>query len=165
MSQLNIKSAFLYGELDEEIYLQQPERFFIPGQETSVFRLHMCLYELNQASRVRNAPFDSFLRRLYIRHHKKKVLVRSHLSGRRPCERSQQQQVPGGINHLLPASGKHIDMRLTLPFCWYINFKESPRQNSVCLAARLYSQDFKAIQQDGMSPQKPASSSFDAPSK
>ena len=80
MSQLDIKTAFLYGELDEEIYLQQPEGFVIPGQEASVCRLHKCLYGLKQASRVWNATFDIFLRKfglnpsnadpcLYIRHH------------------------------------------------------------------------------------------------
>ena len=30
---LNVKSTYLYGKLDKEIYIKQPEDFTIPGQE------------------------------------------------------------------------------------------------------------------------------------
>ncbi len=50
MSQLDVKTAFLYGQLDEEIYLVQPEGFILSGQEDSVCHLHKCLYGLKQAS-------------------------------------------------------------------------------------------------------------------
>jgi len=36
---LDIKSAFLYGQLDEEIYMEQPKGFKIHGQEWKVIRL------------------------------------------------------------------------------------------------------------------------------
>ena len=62
MVQLDIKTAFLYGELDEEIYLEQPEGYVAPGQEKLVCRLHKCLYGLKQASRVWNRLFDTFLK-------------------------------------------------------------------------------------------------------
>jgi ATP-binding cassette subfamily B (MDR/TAP) protein 1 len=52
MSQLDLKTAFLYGELDEEIYLEQPEGFILSEQEDSVCHLHKCLYGLKQASWV-----------------------------------------------------------------------------------------------------------------
>ena len=50
--QMDIKTAFLYGHLEEEIFMEQPERFIIPGQESKVCRLHRCIYGLKQASRV-----------------------------------------------------------------------------------------------------------------
>jgi hypothetical protein len=33
MTQLDVKTAFLYGEISEEIYLNQPEGFVTPGKE------------------------------------------------------------------------------------------------------------------------------------
>ena len=47
---VDVKTAFLYGKLDEEIYMEQPEGFKIKGQETKVFRLLRALYGLKQAS-------------------------------------------------------------------------------------------------------------------
>jgi hypothetical protein len=44
--QVDIKTAFLNGCLEEEIYLQKPEGFAISGQEEKVLRLHKCIYGL-----------------------------------------------------------------------------------------------------------------------
>src|SRR6201984_1837554 len=47
---LDVKTAFLYGELDEELYMEQPEGFKIKGQETKVMRLKRAIYGLKQAA-------------------------------------------------------------------------------------------------------------------
>ena len=47
---LDVKTAFLYGNLDEEIYMEQPEGFVTQGQEGKVYRLKKALYGLKQAS-------------------------------------------------------------------------------------------------------------------
>jgi len=46
---LDVRNAYLYGELDEEIYMEQPEGFKIPGKEDYVLRLLRALYGLKQA--------------------------------------------------------------------------------------------------------------------
>ena len=50
VSGLDVKTAFLYGKLDEEIYMEQPEGFKIQGQERKVLRLHRAIYGLKQAA-------------------------------------------------------------------------------------------------------------------
>ena len=47
---LEVKTTFLYGKLDEEIYIHQPEGFKVKGQENKVLCLHRALYGLKQAA-------------------------------------------------------------------------------------------------------------------
>src|SRR5438046_10719372 len=49
---MDVKTAFLYGDLDEEIYVEQPEGYVIPGQEDLVLLLLKSLYGLKQAPNV-----------------------------------------------------------------------------------------------------------------
>jgi hypothetical protein len=46
---VDIKTTYLYGDLDEEIYMEQPEGFRLPGKGTKVWRLCKALYSLKQA--------------------------------------------------------------------------------------------------------------------
>ena len=46
---LDVRNTYLYGKLDEEIYMEQPEGHKIPGKENMVFCLLCALYGLKQA--------------------------------------------------------------------------------------------------------------------
>jgi hypothetical protein len=48
-SGVDVRNAYLYGELDEEIFMEQPEGFRMPGFENLVIRLKKALYGLKQA--------------------------------------------------------------------------------------------------------------------
>jgi hypothetical protein len=58
---LDVKSAFLNGELIEEVYVHQPPRFARSGAEGKVLRLHKALYGLRQAPRAWNSKLDASL--------------------------------------------------------------------------------------------------------
>jgi hypothetical protein len=46
MLQLDVKTAFLNGDLDEDLYMTQPEEFIAPGHEEKVCKLKRSLYGL-----------------------------------------------------------------------------------------------------------------------
>jgi len=50
MSSVDVKTAFLYGELDKELYMEQPEGFKILGKEHLVLRLKHAIYRLREAA-------------------------------------------------------------------------------------------------------------------
>jgi hypothetical protein len=58
---MDVKSAFLNGNLAEEFYVHQPHGFTIPGDEHKVLRLRKALYGLKQAPRAWNAKLDASL--------------------------------------------------------------------------------------------------------
>jgi hypothetical protein len=49
MTGVDVHTAYLYGKLDEEIYMRQPEGFIATGQENKVICLQQALYGLKQA--------------------------------------------------------------------------------------------------------------------
>ncbi|GKE51261.1 retrovirus-related pol polyprotein from transposon TNT 1-94, partial [Tanacetum coccineum] len=54
-------TAFLNGELKEEVYVSQPEGFVDPDHPTYVYRIKKALYGLNQALRVWYNTLSRFL--------------------------------------------------------------------------------------------------------
>ena len=51
LEQLEVKTAILHGDLDEEIFMEQPEGFKVKGKENMVWKLKKSLYKLNHAPR------------------------------------------------------------------------------------------------------------------
>jgi hypothetical protein len=58
---MDVKSAFLNGDLQEEVYVAQPEGYVVQGAEHKVLKLKKALYGLRQAPRAWNAKLDSTL--------------------------------------------------------------------------------------------------------
>ena len=52
LQHLDVKSAFLNGKVEEELYVKQPEGFPVEGKEQWVLRLRKALYGLKQAPRA-----------------------------------------------------------------------------------------------------------------
>ncbi|GJT38694.1 ribonuclease H-like domain, reverse transcriptase, RNA-dependent DNA polymerase [Tanacetum coccineum] len=61
---LDVKSAFLHGDLKEEVYVTQPEGFIKRQDNGKVYRLIKALYGLRQAPRAWNIKLDNTLKSL-----------------------------------------------------------------------------------------------------
>ena len=61
--QMDVKTAFLNGELDEEIYMDQPLGFESKGEERKFCKLKRSIYGLKQASRQWNIKFHQAIQR------------------------------------------------------------------------------------------------------
>jgi len=61
---MDVKSAFLNGELEEDVYVLQPPGFEIKGEECKVLKLYKALYGLRQAPRAWNSKLDKSLKAL-----------------------------------------------------------------------------------------------------
>jgi hypothetical protein len=61
LHQMDVKTAFLNGDLEEEIYMQQPDGFVVNGKENLVCKLNKSLYGLKQASRAWYQKMDQVL--------------------------------------------------------------------------------------------------------
>ncbi|CAH2109147.1 unnamed protein product [Euphydryas editha] len=61
VTHLDVKTAFLNGDLEEIIYMQKPDCFDSPGSKNKVLKLKKAIYGLKQASRAWNKKLDSCL--------------------------------------------------------------------------------------------------------
>ena len=59
--QMDVKSTILIGELEEEVYIEQPEGIFLTEKKDYVFRLKKELYGLKQTLRAWYAHLDRYL--------------------------------------------------------------------------------------------------------
>ena len=58
---MDVKTTFLNGKLEEEIYMDQPEGCMVPREEQKVCRLVKSLYGLKQAPKQWHIKFDHVL--------------------------------------------------------------------------------------------------------
>lgn len=61
---MDVKTAFLNGELQETVYMEQPEGYKIKGKENHVFKLNKAIYGLKQASKAWYYKIDNVLTEL-----------------------------------------------------------------------------------------------------
>jgi hypothetical protein len=63
LHQMDVKTAFLNGDLEESVYMAQPEGFAIEGKEHMGCRLNKSIYGLKQASRQWYLKFDKVIKK------------------------------------------------------------------------------------------------------
>ena len=57
---MDVKSAFLNGYLEEQVYFEQPLGYSVKGQEDKVLKLKKTLYRLKQAPRMLNSIINKY---------------------------------------------------------------------------------------------------------
>jgi hypothetical protein len=62
LHQMDVKTTCLNGDLKEDVYMTQPERFVVEGKEHLACRLKKSIYGLKQASRQWYLKFDKIIR-------------------------------------------------------------------------------------------------------
>ena len=62
LHQMVVKTAFLNGDLNEDVYMTQPEGFVVEGKEHLACRLKKSIYGLKQTSRQWYLKFDKIIR-------------------------------------------------------------------------------------------------------
>nr|GEV12458.1 hypothetical protein [Tanacetum cinerariifolium] len=67
--QMDVKSAFLYEEIKEEVHVTQPKGFEYPHNPKHVYKVVKALYRLHQAPRAWYARLSTFL----LKHHYRRV--------------------------------------------------------------------------------------------
>jgi hypothetical protein len=58
---MDVKTTFLIGEIEEEVYIKKPEGFVIHNKKSHVCRLKKSMYGLKQAPRAWYDKMDGFL--------------------------------------------------------------------------------------------------------
>jgi hypothetical protein len=61
LEQLDVKTIFLHGYLEEEIYMQQPQGYEVKGKANLVCRLKKSLYGIKQSPKQWYLKFDRFM--------------------------------------------------------------------------------------------------------
>ena len=64
LHQMDVKTAFLNGELSEEVFMKQPEGFVKEGEKDLVCRLKKSIYGLKQSPCCWNTALDSHLKKI-----------------------------------------------------------------------------------------------------
>ncbi|GJV71985.1 putative ribonuclease H-like domain-containing protein [Tanacetum coccineum] len=84
--QMDVKNAFLYGRIDEEVYVTQPNGFVDPQHPKKVYKVVKALYRLHQAPRAWYATLSTFLlkhsyrrgtidKTLFLKNHKRDIIL------------------------------------------------------------------------------------------
>lgn len=61
IEKMYVKITFLHGNIEEEIYMKQPEGFTMKGKEELVCRLKKSLYGLKHSRKMWYQMFDSYI--------------------------------------------------------------------------------------------------------
>ncbi|KAK8696494.1 hypothetical protein V6N13_001628 [Hibiscus sabdariffa] len=93
--QMDVKTAFLNGKLEEDVYMTQPEGFVTPENAGKVCKLQRSIYGLKQASRSWNLRFNDAIKEFgFIRNEDEPCVYKKEMCPSSPQEREHMSQIP-----------------------------------------------------------------------
>ncbi|GJY36615.1 putative ribonuclease H-like domain-containing protein [Tanacetum coccineum] len=120
--QMDVKSAFLYGTIDEEVYVSQPPGFVDPDHPTKVYKVVKALYGLHQAPRAWDKRISCWFQ-VYV---DDIILVLQQVAAITPME----TKVP------LIKDEEVIDV--DVHFMWYVTFLVTPETSHLNAVKRIF---------------------------
>nr|GEX99894.1 ribonuclease H-like domain-containing protein [Tanacetum cinerariifolium] len=117
--QMDVKSAFLYGTIDEEVYVMQPPRFQDPEFPVRVYKVEKAMYRLHQAPRAWYGD----------------ILKKFGYSDVRSSNTSMDKENPWGKDR----TGKDVDLHFYRSMIRYLMYLTASRPDimfDVCACAR-----------------------------
>ena len=170
LHQLDVSNAFLYGDLDEQVFMEQPPGYVAQGESSKVCRLRKAIYGLKQSPRAWFVKFVAFslpLASLRV------LLIPLSSSNRRP----QGMVVlavyvddilltgsdEAGINATKDYLQSHLDTRDMGTPRYFLGIEFAYQSGKLALSQRKYALDL--LQETGLLGCKPATSPMEARSQ
>ena len=165
--QLDIKNAFLHGDLQEEVYIEQPSGYVAQGESHKVCRLKKVIYGLKQSPR---AWFDKFsqvaslygLKRtssdhlIFVRYDKKGTIVLAVYVDHIVITGSDSE----GIQLLKSHLSKHFHMKDLGLLRYFLGIEVAKSKEGICLSQRKYVLDL--LDETGMMGSRPVDTPMDS---
>ena len=80
---MDVKTAFLNGDLYEDVYMEQPKDFVVEGQENLGCHIKKSIYGLKQASRQWYLKFDETIRKFGFKENKEDNCIYAKFQNRK----------------------------------------------------------------------------------
>ncbi|KAK1408428.1 hypothetical protein QVD17_40194 [Tagetes erecta] len=142
---LDVKTAFLNGELKETVFVKQPDGYVKPGLEMKVYRLEKALYGLRQAPRAWNHKLNSVLMQLKFRRCELEQSVYTRVTNNKMivlCVYVDDLLLTGNdlseIDHFKQQMTQNFEMADMGLLCYYLGIEVSQSEDGIAIKQSAY---------------------------
>ena len=172
LEQMDVKTAFLNGELQETIYMKQPEGFIEPGKENLVCLLHRSIYGLKQSARCWNFELDKQMKKMGFKQSETDpcIYVQVMKDGTFIIAIYVDDIILGGLSNAVMKKMKaslsekfDVEDMGRLHHFLGVKIIQNPQNNEIWIGQSAYSKDL--LRRFRMNESKPVDTPFDSSSK
>nr|GFA78969.1 hypothetical protein [Tanacetum cinerariifolium] len=133
---MDVKTAFLNGNLREEVYVSQLDRFVDPDNPNHVYKLKNAVYGLKQAPRTWYDMLSSFLLSQYFSKVDTPMVEKSKLNKDKEGKVVDPSHYHGMIGTLLYLTASRPDLQFTICMC--ARYQARPTEKHVYAVKRIF---------------------------